>query len=399
MPPPASCLSARLSRVRTALDEAGVGVLIVTHLPNVRFLTAFPGSAAILVVGSEECQFITDSRYTVAAAAHLDENVGRPGMCLIKVDRSYDETLAEVVARLGPIRVGFEAAHLSFRRYERLKAALVTASVGHSGAAAPTLVPTDRIVERIRAVKDSYEVDTLRAAAGCLSDVARSVLREVGPGRTERDTASMIDGRLRDAGFERPAFETIVASGPNSVLPHARPTTRLLEEGDLVVLDFGGIYDGYCVDLTRTVSLGEPRADWRQLHAAVAEAQDAAISAVRPGRWAGEVDDAARSALTARGFGEAFLHGTGHGLGLEVHEEPRVGRRDRAPNEAVASGSDGPLQAGMVFTVEPGAYQPGVGGVRIEDDVLVTEEGCDVLTDVTRELWIRESAGAAGLGR
>ena len=397
-PPPASCLSARLSRVRALVDEAGVGVLIVTHLPNVRFLTAFTGSAAMLLVRPKECQFITDSRYADAAAAHLDANVG-PGTSFVKVDRSYDETLAEVVARLSPVRIGFEAAHMTVQRYERLAATLRLAATGQAETAAPVLVPTERIVERIRAVKDAYELDTLRAAAGLLSDVARSILREVGPGRTERDTASAIDGRLRDAGFERPAFDTIVASGPNSALPHARPSTRMLEEGDLVVLDFGGMYDGYCVDLTRTVSLGEPRLEWWQLHAAVVEAQDAAISAVRPGRWAGEVDDAARGVLTARGLGEAFAHGTGHGLGLEVHEEPRVGRRDRNPDQAVASGSDGPLRAGMVFTVEPGAYQPGVGGVRIEDDVLVTEDGCDVLTDVTRELWIGESAGAAGLGR
>lgn len=398
MPPSVSCLSVRLSRVRAQLDEAGVGVLIVTHLPNVRFLTGFEGSAAILLVEPDACQFITDSRYAVAAAGHLDANVG-PGTTLVKVDRSYDETLAEVVARLGSTRVGFEAAHLTFRGYDRLKTALSTAATGQTDAAASVLVPTERIVERIRAVKDSCELDTLRSAAELLSNVARSVLREVGPGRTERDAASAIDGRLRDAGFERPAFDTIVASGPNSALPHARPTTRMLEEADLVLLDFGGIYDGYCVDLTRTVSLGEPRPEWRELHAAVAEAQDAAISAVRPGRWAGEVDDAARGVLTARGFGEAFAHGTGHGLGLEVHEEPRVGRRDRDRDQAVASGSDGPLVAGMVFTVEPGAYQPGIGGVRIEDDVLVTEDGCDVLTDVTRELWIRESAGGTGLGR
>jgi Xaa-Pro aminopeptidase len=185
--------------------------------------------------------------------------------------------------------------------------------------------------------------------------------------------AADIDSALRRGGFERPAFDTIVASGPNSARPHARPGKRALRPGDWVLLDFGGVYDGYCVDLSRTVRLGRGDAEFGRVFEAVAEAQRAAIATVRPGIRASAVDAAAREVLGRHGLAEVFGHGTGHGLGLEVHEEPRIGR----PLE----GSDDVLLApGMVFTVEPGAYLDGIGGVRIEDDVLVTDTGCDVLT-------------------
>jgi Xaa-Pro aminopeptidase len=184
---------------------------------------------------------------------------------------------------------------------------------------------------------------------------------------------------MRAAGYERTAFDTIVASGPNAARPHYRAGDRVLAAGDLVVLDFGGVLDGYCCDLTRTVSVGPPSLESARLHAAVREAQQAAIAAVRPGVEATEVDRAARSVLVAHGLGEAFGHGTGHGLGLDVHEEPRITRPlpDVAPVH---------LEPGMVFTIEPGAYIPGWGGVRIEDDVLVTADGCEVLTTVPRDL-------------
>jgi Xaa-Pro aminopeptidase len=197
----------------------------------------------------------------------------------------------------------------------------------------------------------------------------------------EREVAGIIEAALRAAGYERPAFDTIVASGPNSALPHHRAGDRALETGDLVVLDFGGVLGGYCSDLTRTVSVGQPSPEAIRLHAAVRDAQAAAIEAVRPGMTTTDVDGAARQVLVAHGLGEAFGHGTGHGLGLDVHEDPRVSRpQSDAPPER--------LEPGMVFTIEPGAYVPGFGGVRIEDDVLVTETGCQVLTSVPRDLRV-----------
>jgi Xaa-Pro aminopeptidase len=229
------------------------------------------------------------------------------------------------------------------------------------------------MVERARIIKDAAEVATLREAGRRLARVAREVPALVEEGRTEQAIAEDIERALRTAGFSRPAFETIVASGPNGALPHARPTMRPIQKGEATVLDFGGVYDGYCVDLTRTVQLGPVSAAIQHLCAAVAEAQNAAIRAVRPGEKASVIDRAARSVLERHGLGEAFGHGTGHGLGLEVHEEPRIGR-------AIPRLEDERLEPGMVFTIEPGAYVAGLGGVRIEDDVLVTDTGCEVLT-------------------
>jgi Xaa-Pro aminopeptidase len=244
-----------------------------------------------------------------------------------------------------------------------------------------SLVPTEHLVERARVRKDDYEIATVREAARRLSTVAQEVTGEVRRGRTERAIAAAIDWRIREAGFERSAFDTIVASGPRAALPHARPTERTITEGDLVVLDFGGVYDSYCVDLTRTVVVGKADSRVREVYDAVHEARDRAIGAVTPGRSRFDIDAAARDVLAAHGLGEAFGHGTGHGLGIEVHEDPRITRRRRdidADDEAVAPG--------MIFTIEPGAYLPGWGGVRIEDDVLVTDGGVEVLTDATTDL-------------
>jgi Xaa-Pro aminopeptidase len=243
------------------------------------------------------------------------------------------------------------------------------------------LVATDLLVERLRARKDDYEVATLREAARRLSLVATAVMAAVRPGRTELELALAIDWRIRQAGFERSAFDTIVASGPNAAQPHARPGRRTISEGDLVVLDFGGVYDSYCVDLTRTVSVGTAGSRAREVYGAVRDAHDRAIEAVAPGRSRFDIDAAARNTLAGYGLGWAFGHGTGHGLGIEVHEEPRIARR--APD---VDATDEAVAAGMVFTIEPGAYLPGWGGVRIEDDVLVTDTGVEVLTNAPTEL-------------
>lgn len=375
-PAPTVALSARHHTIREALAARTLDALVVTSLPNVLYLTNFTGSAAIVVLTRDVLHFITDFRYLTVIAESAETPQRCPELELLKVDGAYDTTLAGLLESFQGKRVGFEAAHLTVSRLNYLSKALSDVAGG------PELVSTEGIIETARAVKDTSEIATLRDAARRLSDVARRLPAEVRAGRTERDVARSIESQLADAGFTKPAFDTIVASGPNSALPHARPGERRLGEGDLVVLDFGGVYDSYCVDLTRTLAVGKASPRARDVYKAVLEAHDKAVAHVAPGRSRFSIDAAARETLGRHGLAEAFGHGTGHGLGIEVHEDPRI-TRPRAGEEETDANAVAP---GMVFTIEPGAYLPGWGGVRIENDVLVTEGGVDVLTDATTDL-------------
>lgn len=372
---PSDALRRRHDRIRAALTEASLDALVITSLPNILYLTNFSGSAAMAILDRERLRFITDSRYVAAIA----ETRGKPHECpdleMTVVAGSYDVTLAETLGAYRDARVGFESAHLTVARYDWLARALTA-----DGAPNP-LTPTESIVELARVRKDAYEVGILREAGHRLSAVASGVYSLVRAGRSEREVAADIDWQLRRAGFERPAFETIVGSGPNAALPHARPSERTLSEGDLVVLDFGGVRGSYCVDLTRTVALGTASERARQVHEAVRQAQARAIAAVQPGASRFDIDAAARSALAELGMADAFGHGTGHGLGIEVHEDPRVVQRRPGVDTRHEA-----VDVGMVFTIEPGAYFPGWGGVRIEDDVVVTDQGAELLTMVTNDL-------------
>jgi Xaa-Pro aminopeptidase len=366
----------RLERARERMRATAVDALVVSHLPNIRYLTGFAGSAGLVVLTPGQCVLVVDFRYQTVARSLVQS---RPDLLanvtVVVPAKNYDETLAEVLRETGARRIGIEGAWMSVSRFNRLSSALagLAPTPLRSPDGCPALVATERIIEAERVVKDEAEIATMKEAGRRLGQATAEAVGLVQPGRTELEVAADVDALLRRSGFERPAFGTIVASGPNSALPHARPGLRTLREGDGVVLDFGGVYDGYCVDLTRTVQLGDTGDEFRRMFAAVVDAQQEAIAAVRPGVKASTVDDAARAALGRYGLEGAFGHGTGHGLGLEVHEEPRVGRPQPGQPDLV-------LQPGMVFTVEPGAYVEGTGGVRIEDDVLVTDEGCLVLT-------------------
>jgi len=423
-------LAARHRSVHAALAAAALDALIVTRLPNIFYLTGFQSSAAILVITATKVSLLTDFRYVESVHRLLDGGAAWPDAALVRVEGSYDEALASLIDELPVRRVGFEAAHLPVSRHRWLTARLrasegIAARPARRGGTRPSassgrpepvkgrqraaswgsgphdpikagrmhLVPTEGLVERVRIRKDAREVATLRAAAELLSEVARDVLRTVQAGPSEREFAAVIDYKLKSAGFAGPAFETIVAAGANAALPHARPGVRRLQTGDLVLLDFGGVYDGYCVDLTRTVCLGRPDDEMRRVYDAVAQAQRAALTAVKPGIPASSVDAAARAVLADRGLGEAFGHGTGHGLGVEVHEAPRLAPGPPAAGSPTAQGEAPGVETeviaeGMVFTIEPGAYLSGWGGVRLEDDVLVTADGCEVLTDVPRDLVV-----------
>jgi Xaa-Pro aminopeptidase len=355
--------------------ERSLDALVVSSLSNILYLTNFNGSSAIVVLTSDRLLFLTDFRYVTAISEMRGSGHECPGLDLQVVEGAYEAKLADVLSSMTSARVGFEAAHLSVSRHNWLQAKIAESKD------APQLLPTEGLVEAARLVKDRYEIDLLREAARRLSKVAAEVFTDVRVGCTERELAFCIDARLNRAGFEKPAFDTIVAAGPNGALPHARPGERRLTEGDLVVLDFGGVYDSYCVDLTRTVAVGKASARAQEVYLAVLEAHDRAIAAVKPDVSRFAIDGAARDSLAQAGMAEAFGHGTGHGLGIEVHEDPRIGRR----RPGIDVGDD-TVAPGMVFTIEPGAYFPGWGGVRIEDDVLVTDTGVEVLTDVTTRL-------------
>jgi Xaa-Pro aminopeptidase len=366
----------RVRRIRDDLRLAGLDALLVTHLPNIRYLTGLAGSAGAVVVTASRCLLIADFRYATTARELIAARA--PGALELHVpERGYDEAIVAALRGVDAGCTGIEAAWLSVSRFNWLSSSLASSEYLREGASDRhvTLVPTERIVEARRVIKDEAEIASLREAARRLSIVGRELSAFVREGRSERMIAGDIETAIRAAGFERPAFETIVASGPNGSRPHARAGDRLVRPGDLVVLDFGGVYDGYCVDLTRTLPVGAPAPALVDMMAAVREAHAAAIAAVRPGARPSEIDRAARDVLTSHGLGEAFGHGTGHGLGLEVHEDPRIGKLPSAL-------PDSPVASGMVFTIEPGAYVEGLGGVRIEDDVLVVDDGCEVLTDV-----------------
>lgn len=413
---------ARHERLRAVLADRQLDAFVISALPNLTYISGFAGSAGLLVVTPDRLYLLVDFRYSAAVARAAELGTLAPALDPIRVDGGYDRQLVTWLQAQHYRRVGFEAAHVSVTRFEGWRRASAAAApaeghvdsdrdgaanrsngpngvIGANGAIDATgahgandahgapangaieWVPVDGAVEDGRLRKDAYEIGLLREGAQRLSEVAREVLRDlVRPGRTESAIAADIDWRLRHAGFSKPAFDTIVAAGPNSALPHAVPTMRPLAPGDLVLLDFGGVYGGYCVDLTRTVGLAPVPSECRALYDAVYEAHAAAVAvAGRPGVTTGDVDAAAREALAGHGLAEAFGHGTGHGLGLEIHEAPRLTRR------SVEHPGDTPLEPGMVFTIEPGAYVTDLGGVRLEDDVLVTPDGCAVLTDVARD--------------
>jgi Xaa-Pro aminopeptidase len=359
----------RLRSLQDQCAEAGASVAVVSNPVNVRYLTGFTGTTGLLVCTAAEARLVTDGRYDAA----VREAVAAGRMAPLEVERveqRYDLTLGELLRRLSIRRVAFDAGHVTVSTLDGWR------------RAAPDVdwLSTDGVVERQRQVKDDQEIAVFRRAGPALAGVARQLGTWVRAGRSEIAVARDIDAGLDRAGFSQPAFPTIVASGPNSAHPHAQPGERRLAPGDLVVLDFGGVLDGYCVDLTRMAGIGPVGPEALALVAAVRAAHSAARAVVRAGVSGADVDRAARGALEERGLGPAFLHGTGHGLGLEVHEGPRLSRS--------AAGSADRLEAGMVCTIEPGAYVEGLGGVRLEDDVLVTASGCEVLTEAPRDLLV-----------
>jgi Xaa-Pro aminopeptidase len=347
-----------VSRADRVADALEVDALLITDLVNLRYVTGFTGSNGMAVVGRDIRRFITDFRYVEQAASEVD------GFDREQAPQNFDGALTEGWPN-GSFRLGFEDQNMSVRRHARLRELLPDQI---------ELVPAGGVVEDLRAVKDADEISRI-AAAAALADEVYGVLREQGlAGRPEREVALALEDKMRRRGAE-PCFSSIVASAERGALPHAEPTGEPIPRGTLVTLDIGARLDGYCSDCTRTWATGELPDDLAEAYELVRRAQAEALDAVRPGPEGREVDAVARDIIEAAGHGEHFGHGLGHGVGLEIHEGPRLARTAEAR-----------LVPGNVVTVEPGVYLPGRGGVRIEDLVVVTEEGRRVLSGTTKDL-------------
>lgn len=355
----------RRRRLAEALTGARLDALAVAHLPNVRYLTGFTGSNAVFLFSGGRGLLYTDPRYTLQARQECDVPVR------IVAEGPLWAEAARDLRKRAPRALGAEASHVSHGQWQAYARAL---------GRAVRLKDASGIVEKLRMRKDAEEIEAIRRAVNLAAKAFAKAIRKARPGIAESALAAEIDHQMRLLGAGGPAFETIAAAGERSALPHARPSARKLEAGELLLVDMGASWNGYASDMTRVAHLGEPTPAAQRLYDAVLEAQLAALAAVRPGVTAGEVDAAARRVLRQRGLGKLFTHSTGHGLGLEIHEAPRLGRLDATP-----------LEPGMVITIEPGAYQPGFGGVRIEDTVLVTAAGAETLTPTSKEFLVLPS--------
>lgn len=349
-----------VDRALIPFGELKIDALLVSAPPNVRYLSGFTGDNGLLLVTPDWQMLFTDPRFTIQAAEECT--------CEVKIvtKTPLDQAALQTICRNRIKRVGFEASRMLYDVYRRMVESLPDGV---------KLKPIGPVVDRVRMVKSDDEIARIRRSVLTNSAAFEKATRSIRAGARESTIAAELEYQMRRLGAEKAAFETIVAMGPRSALPHAQPTARKLANNELLLIDMGACQDGYMSDMTRVLFLGQPSRRVRGMYDAVLKAQLAGIDAVRPGVTAAYVDRATRRVLEADGLGKEFVHSTGHGLGLEIHEGPRLGRRDKTK-----------LAAGMVVTIEPGAYIRDFGGVRIEDTVLVTKSGCEVLTPTSKEL-------------
>ena len=358
----AEACAGRRAVVASQFGDRKVDALLVSFGPNLRYLSGFTGSNALLLLRADgEAVLFTDPRYRIQAAQEVSCRVA---VCV----GPLQARLVAAVERARIRRLGYEPALMSAAQQDSLREALPPRT---------SLEPQAGWIEQHRMIKSADEIALIRRSVETNSKAFAQALRHARSGMREADLAAELDYRTRRLGAEKQAFETIVAAGARSALPHAQPTAARFAAGDLVVVDMGAFQAGYASDMTRMLHVGSPGTGAKRLYRAVLEAQQAALAAVRPGVTAGHVDRVARRVLKAHRLDRAFVHSTGHGLGLEIHEPPRIGRKEKTR-----------LEAGMAITIEPGAYLEGFGGVRIEDTVVVTRSGCEVLTPTAKDLLI-----------
>lgn len=350
-----------LGVISAGLAERKLDAMLISFGPNLRYLSGFTGSNGSLLVLPERSILFTDPRYQVQSKQETT--------CRVKVAKGpLVLDVVAAIARLRLRRIGYEPPRMTCDYFEALKSRLPMKA---------SLEPVTGWVEELRMVKSADEIERIRRSVETNSQAFEEAVALVRPGMKEQDLAAELEYRMRRLGAEKPSFETIVAGGVRGALPHAQPTAAPLEAGDLVVVDMGAVQDGYCSDMTRMLFLGAPPAKVKRTYRAVLEAQLAGIDAVRAGASTVRVDRAARDVLKGYGLDRAFVHSTGHGLGLEIHEPPRIGKRDKIK-----------LRAGMAITIEPGVYLEDFGGIRIEDTVVVTGSGCEILTPTVKDLRV-----------
>lgn len=350
----------RVENFRNLMKENGLDGMLLTSQYNLRYLTNFTGTAGLAVISMDDAVFITDFRYVEQAGEQAQ------GYTIVQHEGNVIREIASQVSKLGIKKLGFEEDFVTYKGFHDYEKEIRA-----------ELVPVSGLVEKLRMIKDQAEIDIIKEAAQIVDDAFEHILTYIRPGVSELDVSNELEFFMRKRGAISSAFDTIVASGERSALPHGVASEKRIEQGDFVTLDYGAYYKGYCSDTTRTIAVGEPSDKLKEIYAIVLEAQQRGVAQIKQGMTGKEADAITRDYIHSKGYGEFFGHSTGHGLGLEVHEGPTLSIR-----------SVDTLQPGMVVTVEPGIYLSGVGGVRIEDDVLITKEGNEVLTHAPKELII-----------
>ncbi|MBY6271616.1 MAG: aminopeptidase P family protein [Caldibacillus debilis] len=350
----------KLEKIRKKISELGVDGLLIMSPSNRRYVSGFTGTAGAALITLDEAFFITDFRYVEQAKKQA------PDFTVVRHKGSIIEEVKNLCSRKGWKRIGFEEQHVTYALYREMENRLPA-----------ELVPVSGAVEKLRLIKSEAEIKIIKVAADIADAAFKHILDYIKPGVTEMEVANELEHFMKKCGASAVSFETIVASGHRSALPHGVASEKVIEKGDMVTLDYGAVYQGYVSDITRTVSVGEPSDTLKEIYGIVLEAQRKGVEAIRPGMTGKEADAVCRSYIAEKGYGEYFGHSTGHGIGLEVHEGPALSER-----------SDEVLAENMVVTVEPGIYLPGVGGVRIEDDILLSEKENIRLTHSTKELIV-----------
>jgi len=350
----------KLAKLREALKENGLDALLVTNPYNRRYMTGFTGSAGIAIISAEDAVFITDFRYMEQAAKQVQ------GFRIVQHEKTIIEEVANQVEQMKIKTLGFEKDNVSFGTYEL-----------YNDKVDAELKAVSGIVEKLRLVKTADEIEILKQAAKIADDAFAYICTFIKPGVTELEVSNELEMFMRKQGATSSSFDTIVASGERGALPHGVASDKVIQSGELVTLDFGALYNGYISDITRTVAVGEPSEKMKEIYEVTLAAQELALEKIKPGMTGIEADAIARDYIKSKGYGEAFGHSTGHGIGLEVHEGPGLSFR-----------SETLLVPNMTVTVEPGIYLPGIGGVRIEDDIIITEDGNVRLTHSPKELII-----------